>query len=178
MEDVQPSPSPVTRRTTAGFEEGGEEHHRNGAENAPWGWGPSWVGEPASIAMGDWFTAGSRPKWDDHGSSTWEEIGAFTRSRDALAGLADRKTAQFPDARFRRNLEQVEDYEKGPTYWALPRISHDSTDLQSMLSLWSALHDDRWRRVLVLLCSHRDLACLCEITFEWGWPFQGHEADA
>jgi hypothetical protein len=52
MEDVQPSPSPVTRRTTAEFEEGGEEHHRNGAENAPGGWGALWVGEPASIAMG------------------------------------------------------------------------------------------------------------------------------
>jgi hypothetical protein len=37
MEDVQPSPSPVTRRTTAGFEEGGEKHRGNGAENAPGG---------------------------------------------------------------------------------------------------------------------------------------------
>jgi hypothetical protein len=72
--------------------------------------------------MGDWFTVGSTPKWDDYRSSTWEEIGAFMRSLDALTGLTERKTAQFPDARFCLNLKKLEDYEKEQTYWTLPRF--------------------------------------------------------
>jgi hypothetical protein len=107
MNEVGTSTSTLTRRATTGMEEGRGSTLVANAE-------PSQVGDPARISLDDWFTIG---RWTEYntanGNLTLEERWEVSRKERIIA---DRKTRRFLDARFRKNLEQVQDYEKGPTF--------------------------------------------------------------
>lgn len=107
VDAVETSTSTLTRRATAGMEEGRGSTLVANAES-------SRVGDPARISLDDWFTIG---KWTQYSTAnrnlTWEERWEIDRKERMIA---DRKAQRLLDARFRKNLEQVQDYEKGPTF--------------------------------------------------------------
>jgi hypothetical protein len=91
--------SRITRRATDRMEEGRGSPPAASAEC-------SIAGDPTRLSLEDWFTIGSRVP--------------SSKGRRALTEgetmIAKRKAKRLLDARFRRNLEQVQDYEKGPTF--------------------------------------------------------------
>jgi len=96
---IEPEGSRLTRRATDRMEEGRRSAPVANAEL-------SRVGDPTKLSLEDWFTIGSCvPSRNGHRALTEGET-----------LIAKRKAKRLLDARFRRNLEQVQDYEKGPTF--------------------------------------------------------------
>jgi hypothetical protein len=112
MYDLEPSVLRLTRRTnTATLEEG----RRPAPNRVVIDVARSQVGDPAKISLDDWFTIG---RWVPFISGIDKTLGRDERvaEMNAMSALADKKAAQLLDARFRKNLEQVRDFEKGPSY--------------------------------------------------------------
>lgn len=111
MDDLEPSTSRLTRRTnTTALEEG------RGSAPSPIGItaARSQVGDPGKISLDDWFTIGRWVPFSeiDRNLTHGERVAGTHR----MSALADKKAAQLLDAKLRENLEQVQDFEKGPTY--------------------------------------------------------------
>jgi hypothetical protein len=106
IRDLEHSALTVTRRGTAPREEVHDESIECYVR--------SLVGDPITISLRDWFTTENwvsyrnvdRPLTPEERQSLFEEI----------KRIKDRKVRKLLDARFRKNLEQVQDYEKGPSF--------------------------------------------------------------
>jgi len=123
MDGLEPSSSRFTRRkNTTALGEG----RRSASSSIGITAVGSQVGDPGRISLDDWFTIG---RWNllEYRFTTgrWVPFSESDRNlthdervagMDRMSALADKKAAQLLDARFRKNLEQVQDFEKGPTY--------------------------------------------------------------
>jgi hypothetical protein len=106
IRDLEHSALTVTRRGTAPREEVHDESIECYVR--------SLVGDPITISLRDWFTTENwvsyrnvdRPLTPEERQSLFEEI----------KRIKDRKVRKLLDARFRKNLEQVKDYEKCPSF--------------------------------------------------------------
>ncbi|KAN0110168.1 hypothetical protein V8E51_006555 [Hyaloscypha variabilis] len=106
MRDLEHSASTVTRRGTASREEAHDESIERYVR--------SLAGDPTTVSLRDWFTTENRVPYRNFDRSlTREESQSLFKE---IQTIKDRKAQNLLDARFRKNLEQVQDYEKGPSF--------------------------------------------------------------
>jgi hypothetical protein len=96
---IEPEGSRPTRRAADGMEEGRGSAPVASAEL-------SRVGHPSRLCLEDWFTIGTLVASSN----------GYRALTEGETMIAKRKAKRLLDARFRRNLEQVQDYEKGSTF--------------------------------------------------------------